>query len=53
LSLAPGSTLGPYEVLGSLPGYNGSLAVSPDEQTILCQRFKGQTADLMLIENFR
>jgi Tol biopolymer transport system component len=40
-------------VVGRLPGYNGSLWVSPDERTILYERFKSRTADLMLIENFR
>jgi hypothetical protein len=40
-------------VVGRLPGYNGSVWVSPDELTILYERFKGRTADLMLIENFR
>jgi Tol biopolymer transport system component len=40
-------------VVGKLPGYDFALWVSPDERTILYRRFKGQTADLMLIENFR
>ena len=39
--------------LGVLEGYAGSLSVSPDERTILYQRFVRRTSDLMLIENFR
>jgi hypothetical protein len=44
---------GTDRVVGRLDGFRGTVAVSPDEGTVLYDRNVGGEADLWLIENFR
>ncbi len=44
---------GKLTVLAAVPSYGGGLCVSPDERYVVWAQVDRNTADLMLVENFR